>query len=99
MGQSQPVIETSFNPFERIYQELENIRLELANLRQVQQEPRQEKLLNSKQVCDLLQISAPTRIALAKSGRLIPMRVGRKLLYSERSVNEALKNYSKWERV
>lgn len=91
--------EVSFNPFELILNKLDAIQAELAMLKQKQAEPKIEKFLNSKQVCEMLQISSPTRIALAKSGRLIPMRVGRKLLYSERSVNDALKNYSKWERI
>lgn len=91
--------EASFNPFELILNKLESIQAEIAALKQVQSDPKIEKFLNSKQVCELLQISPPTRIQLAKTGRLIPMRVGRKLLYSERSVHEALKNYSKWDRM
>lgn len=91
--------EVMFNPFELILNKLESIQAEIATLKQVQTEAKVEKFLTAKQVCEILQISQPTRSQLAKTGRLIPMRVGRKLLYSERSVQEALKNYSKWDRM
>lgn len=91
--------EVLFNPFELVINELAAIKAEISALKTIQETPKRESFLSAKEVCVLLKISTPTRIALAKSGRLIPMRVGRKLLYSERSVNEALKSYSKWDRI
>jgi len=87
------------NPFAAMIEQLNRIEEAIAEIKKQQAQPApQEKFMSAKEVEQLLRISPPTRIALAKSGRLIPKRLGRKLLYPESDVRTALSNYSKWSR-
>jgi len=99
MGTFAPQDNVMLNPFAALIERLDRIEAAIALLSKQNSEPPPiKKFLSSREVCDLLKISSPTRIALAKSGRLIPMRVGRKLLYSQDALDQALKHYSKWDR-
>ncbi|MBS1542654.1 MAG: helix-turn-helix domain-containing protein [Bacteroidetes bacterium] len=96
---AQPAEQIVLNPYTAMIEALSRIESAIAELRKEQAQPRQsEKFLSAKEVETLLKISPPTRIALAKSGRLIPKKIGRKLLYPESDVKAALTAYSKWSR-
>lgn len=60
-------------------------------------ETKEEKLLTSKQVCDLLSITAPTLNDRCSNGLIKKYRTGRKVLFKESEILASLQNLAKYK--
>jgi len=73
------------NPFDAIMHELQDIKQQLADLKQPRL-PKQEKMLSRKEAAAMIGVSLPTLLSLVRSGTLPAIRLRRKVSFRESDV-------------
>lgn len=81
----------SSNPFESIEQRLDHIEGLLMSLNSEKAEPKKAGYLTRQQAAQLLHLTLPTLHEYTKEGIIQGHRIGRRVLYTETAIEEAVK--------